>query len=465
MKTHNFSVSPAGPGGTRQRLLLLPLLFLALPFAGCDLRKNREISSDRPVFQAKWKQAEMIERVQGKIHFHSLAVDSRGNAIALWERDDIFGLEGLWSSRYTPNGSWSPPEGIETVYGHANVPSLAIDSKGNAIAIWEQKDGYSTGIWSNFYTPEDGWGLTEQAELSPANAFEPQVGFLADGLAMAVWAQRKGRRIGIWANTYTPNKGWSRPRQIDAPRGDAGNVRLVVSGKGSAVAVWEQGESVKGKAIVANHYTPGKAWGRAEPISNGLEEAIKPRVAMDGEGNAIVVWEQTVEGEETVWANRFAVGVGWGRPVVIEEAEHEGYAPEIAMDSAGNAIAVWTREIDERELVWAARYLIGQGWQNPQRIQTVDAEYAYLPNVAFNRNGDALAAWYQIDVVHNNVWISRYSRHKGWGKAERIENRTSVAFGPLVSADPTGGFIVFWKMIDGVNPANSIYSLWARRLR
>ena len=465
MKNNKFDFSIARPKGTSKRILLLHLFFLTLLFAGCDLWKNRENSSDRPVIQAKWKQAELIERVQGKINFHSLAVDLQGNAIAVWMRDDFFGNEALWSSHSKPNESWSLPEGIETVYGRPNALSLAIDGKGNAIAIWEHADESSTGIWSNFYTPKNGWGLTEQTEFSRANAFEPQGRFLADGLAIAVWAQKKGRRVAIWANTYKQNKGWSRPRQIDAPPGDGGGVGLASSGRGRAVAVWEQGGAAKGSAIFANYFTPGKTWGRAVPISNGLEKAIKPRVAMDGDGNAIVVWEQTIKGEETVWGNRFRVGKGWDGPVVIEEAEHEGYAPEIAMDQSGNAIAVWTREIDDRELVWAAHYLKGQGWQKPQRIQTVDAEYAYLPNVAFNSNGDALATWYQIDLVYNNVWISRYTPKKGWGKAHQIENRTSVAFKPLVLADPTGGFIVFWKMIDGVNPANSIHTLWARRVR
>lgn len=463
-----LKVFPGGSAGIRCGLFLLLLGFLALEVAGHDPWDNRGVitdSSDRPIHQAMWKEAELIERVQGRIHFHSLAVDSRGNAIALWERDDKFGQDSLWASHYRPNGSWSPPQVIELGVGRSRVPVLAFDGKGNAVAIWEQDDSYLTGIWSNRYTPENGWGLTLQVEFSRANAYEPKAGFSSDGQALAVWAQRKGRRIGIWANLDTRKAGWGRPRQIDAPPGDSGNVQLALAENGSAVAVWEQDQPGRVKAIFANQFTPGTGWGRARLIGDGREEAIKPRVALDGEGNAIAVWEQELHGEESVWASRFTVKEGWGRAVVIEEKGHEGYAPEIAIDSTGNAIAVWTREVSDRELVWAALYTVGLGWQPPQRIQTVDAEYAYLPNVAFNRAGDALAAWYQIDGPRTNVWVSRYSRDKGWGKAERIENRTSVAFGPLVTADPTGGFIVFWKMIDGMNPANSIHSLWARRLR
>jgi len=466
MKKHNLADSPPEGAGRRCGLLLLGLLALGL--AGCDLRASlaeASGSAGRPIHQAEWREAELIERVQGRIHFHSLAVDFQGQAVALWERDDEFGQDSLWASHYRPKGSWSTPEMMELVVGRSSVPALAIDGKGNAIAIWEQSDNFETGIWSNSYTPDIGWGLGAQVEFSPANAYEPKVGFSADGRALAVWAQKTGRRIGIWANLYTPQAGWSRPRRIDAPPGNSGHVQLAVVENGVAVAVWVQEQPDGAKAIFANQYTPAAGWGRAGMIGDGREHAFKPRVAQDGEGNAIAVWEQEVHGEETVFASRFTVKEGWGRAVVIEEKEHEGYAPEIAVHSAGNAIAVWTREISDVELVWAAQYTPGQGWQTPQRIQTVDAEYAYLPNVAFNRAGDALATWYQIDGPRTNVWAGRYSRDTGWGKAERIENRTSVAFGPLVTADPTGGFIVFWKMIDGMNPANSIHSLWARRLR
>ncbi len=468
MKMRKLADSPTGFAGIRCGLFLLLLGFLALAAAGCDPRDSREAiggSADWQIHQAGWKEPELIERVQGRIHFHSLAVDFQGRAIALWERDDKFGQDSLWASHYRPNGSWSPPELIELAVGRSSVPALAFDGKGNAVAIWEQNDNHPTGIWSNRYTPENGWGLAVQVEFSQENAYEPKIGFSADGKVLAVWAQRKGRRIGIWANLYTRKAGWSRPSQIDAPPGDSGNVQLASAENGNAVAVWEQNQPGRVKAIFANQFAPGKGWGRARLIGDGREEAIKPRVAQDGEGNAIAVWEQEVHGEESVWANRFTVGEGWERPLIIEQAHHEGYAPEIAIHSSGNAIAVWTREVSGREFVWAALYTVGLGWQPPQRIQTVDAEYAYLPNVAFNRAGDALAAWYQIDAVHNNVWVSRYSRDKGWGKAERIENRTSVVFRPLVTADPTGGFVVFWKMIDGMNPANSIHSLWARRLR
>ena len=103
-------------------------------------------------------------------------------------------------------------------------------------------------------------------------------------------------------------------------------------------------------------------------------------------------------------------------------------------------------------------------WLSGRKRKAGGSEFGpiFIPE---KRAGDALAAWYQIDGPRTNVWVGRYTRDKGWGKAERIENRTSVAFGPLVSADPTGGFILFWKMIDGMNPATSIHSSWARRLR
>ena len=57
--------------------------------------------------------------------------------------------------------NWGTPEVINLGEGEASSPQVAIDPGGNAVAVWEQSDGTRTNIWSNRYTPRDGWSTAE----------------------------------------------------------------------------------------------------------------------------------------------------------------------------------------------------------------------------------------------------------------------------------------------------------------
>jgi hypothetical protein len=61
------------------------------------------------------------------------------------------------------------------------------------------------------------------------------------------------------------------------------------------------------------------AWQVATRIASDDErEASKAQVAMDAGGNAIAVWEQSDGTRVNIWANRYAVGGGWGTAQLIE---------------------------------------------------------------------------------------------------------------------------------------------------
>ena len=59
----------------------------------------------------------------------------------------------IWSNRYTAaTGTWGTAELIEADNaGDARYPQVAVDSSGNAVAVWQQSDGTRYNIWSNVY--------------------------------------------------------------------------------------------------------------------------------------------------------------------------------------------------------------------------------------------------------------------------------------------------------------------------
>src|SRR5690606_1592584 len=78
--------------------------------------------------------------------------------------------EESWSF-VTESPSWGNAELIETDnVGAANYPQIAVDAKGNAIAVWQQSDGTRNNIWANRYVVGTGWGVATLIEKDDAGA-------------------------------------------------------------------------------------------------------------------------------------------------------------------------------------------------------------------------------------------------------------------------------------------------------
>ena len=191
--------------------------------------------------------------------------------------------------------------------------------------------------WSRRYTPAVGWAAPERVESGEAR-YKSQRALVVDdaGNAVTVWSQGESRHYGLWANRYTPEVGWGAEQRIDAI--DSLNAKypsVVGDREGNVIAVWSDQEPEGYRQHMwASRYSPGAGWGPSELIeSSETSDASWPSVAMDPDGNAIAVWEETFGTHHDIYANRYTRGSGWGIAAPIEN-EHisSDFDPEVAMD-------------------------------------------------------------------------------------------------------------------------------------
>ncbi len=71
------------------------------------------------------------------------------------------GGEGEGEGGNTGESSWDVATLIESDNGKAGGPQIAIDTTGNALAVWSQDGGAHSNIWANLYTAGVGWGIAE----------------------------------------------------------------------------------------------------------------------------------------------------------------------------------------------------------------------------------------------------------------------------------------------------------------
>ncbi len=359
-----------------------------------------------------------------------IAVDAQGNALAVWYQNDLKHNSNIWTNRYTRRSGWGSPELIETDNsGNAHAPQIAITPSGDAFVIWIQSDGSRANLWANRYTVTHGWGQAQPIESNDmGNACFPKIATDAAGNAMAVWQLKDGSQSNIWANRYTVTSGWGRAELIQTDNtGNAEYPDIAMDTSGNAFAGWSQlGGSVRN--VWVNHYTNGKGWGMAELIeTDNAGNASAPDIAVDAAGNAIAVWRQFDGTRYNLLANHYTIGSGWGNPQLIE-TDNTGDAlfQKIAIDTAGNALVVWSQHDGTRANIWSNHYTKDLGWGSAELIETNNAGNAWISGLAFNPDGNALAVWDQSDGDRFKIWVNQYKAGTGWTGAKLFE-ATNIA--------------------------------------
>lgn len=410
-----------------------------------------------------WSQPVLVEiNNAGSASSPRVAVDANGNAIVVWAQSDGARLN-IWSNRFTSGEGWGEAQLIETDdAGDANEPEVAVDANGNAIAVWEQFDGIRVNVWANRFTPAEGWGDARPIEIDDAgDSFDAAVAVDPDGNAIAVWVATHAGRADIVANRFVPTEGWGAVELIEMDNaGDAYEPDAAIGPNGDAIAVWTQSDGAHYN-IWANQFTPTRGWGipiRVEAI--GGDDAGYPQVAVDRSGNATAIWEQLEGAEYHIWSGRFTPAGGWSVAGLVQLGNvADAHYPQIALDFEGRGVAVWQQWDGVEYHVWANRFAPADGWGKAGLIQADETGDSSGVEVTVGPDGNAVAVWQQSDGTRDGIWANRFTSTEGWATAERIESDDAGnANTPAVAADPSGNAMVVWQQQDGAR-----FNIWASR--
>jgi len=292
---------------------------------------------------------------------------------------------------------------------------------------------------------------------------EPQIALDANGNALVVWSQSDGTRDNIWAIRYETGNGWGLAELIEIDNaGNATRPQIAMDANGNALVVWDQSDGTR-RNIWANRYDIDNGWGVAELIeTDNAGNAFDAQIAMNADGNAMVVWAQsdgTVGNTDfNIWAKRYEVGSGWGvaeRKRIGTDNAVGANRPQVVLDADGNALAVWF----EVGGIWASRYVIDSGWGGAELI-TNPLDGAAWPGIAMDAKGNALAVWRDFKDGRHNIWANRYVVGGGWSGAELIGTDAvgAFAFDPQIAVDADGNAVALWTQND-----RGRFSIWGSR--
>jgi len=452
------------PGG-RQRfaapiflLLFAQVLFLAMPARALP---------------GSWGPSTLLDALPGPSGDPQVAINPSGIAITVWTQESENGVYwNIFARRYVPGQGWEPAIILNTVPegNGAYNPYVDVNALGNAMAVWWQWGNGVQNLYAARYVPALGW---EPAELLKADVWVTSIEHETDvalddlGNAILVWQERDGELWDVWGKRYESGIGWG-PHAILTVNNSigAGGARIAMNPSGNATVVWWQADLPDGRpSIWSISYSRGAGWGQPELIeSENSHDAWWPVVDIDSHGNAVAVWHHydPVAHDTSISANQYVAGGGWGTPVLVEHMGGEAYFAEVAMDHWGNAVAIWVQgDWDDGFSLLANRYVAGEGWGTPVLLENSGGDIVWIPRgptVAVDAAGNAIALWSQWVGGWPDVLASRYEVGSGWGTPTVLESGLGSALYPAgdVSMEPSGNGIAVWNQID--DSAHNVYA-------
>jgi hypothetical protein len=343
-----------------------------------------------------WRVPETISSPGESADEASVAFDGRGDAFAVWDgySADVPGGDAHFSiqAAFRPaDGTWQAPVDLSLVeapgVGH---PQLAVDERGDAIAIWSRFGG---PVQEAFKPAGGSWQAP--VDVTGESGDEPQVVLGGQGDALAVWDDWAGVE-----SAFMPVGGsWQVPVQVAGP-GLAGGLQIASNEQGDAAAIWDQWTNgfLSPRTVQSAFKPAGGAWQTAVNIVGKRYEDVQPintedpHIAIDGQGDEMAVWVWEL-GHNVKAAFRPAGGT-WEEPTELSAFEGSASDPDVAFDDRGDALAAWSSKptVYSSNIIQSAFKPAGGEWQAPVDLSG-ETHSAYAPQIAFDEQGDAIAAW------------------------------------------------------------------------
>jgi hypothetical protein len=212
-----------------------------------------------------------------------------------------------------------------------------MDGGGNALSIWYEYDTSTYSIYSNRFEA-GAWKTAAPIETEGTLSTQPRLAVAANGTAFAAWSGGAGTKV--WANHFVGGQ-WSTAQAIGG-NGSVDLPELAIDEAGNAVVIYQ--EMTGTREIWANR-TVGGVWGTAERLRDtGLTNAANPKLAMAPNGTAWAVWQEFDSDADSseIWGAKLSGGV-WAPAELITKESQAFPSYDLAVDNQGNALVLWAR--------------------------------------------------------------------------------------------------------------------------
>jgi hypothetical protein len=347
---------------------------------------------------------------------------------------------------------WLAPKDISAANEELDGrPQVAVDPAGNAVAIWERHVGGEEIVEASERPAAADWSEPEVLSLPGEEGEQSQVTIDAAGTAIAVWVTEESSGSFLVRSAVRPPGGkWSEPEDVSDSISAAGSPILAIDAASEAVTVWTAFDNPDVLVQGAIRSADGE-WSEPDDLSPAGQDVTPleaPDVAIDAAGNAIAVWK--LEGSNFIVqaAVRPAGQENWEAPDDLSGAGEDAGEPAVAMNDAGGAVAVWTR-LDGPDTVQGAVRPAGEDWSATDDLSA--AGEAGQPDVGIDEAGEAVAVWHRYTGSNFIVQAAARPADGEWADPDELSAPGQDGLSPVVATNVAVGAVAMWHRSDGTD--------------
>jgi hypothetical protein len=388
--------------------------------------------------------------------------DSSGNAMVLWiARDDIYeNSQHLYSNTYIKNSGWGTPTRVDNLTGYVVTvyPKICSDSKGNFMVAWIDGDPSldNGSVYVNRYEPSKGWGTAKKLSDNLQTKYQVNVDLAMDssGNAIAVWTTYYNN---IYYSKYSPETDWSSPQIAYTNPTYCRNISMEIDNTGNAIAVFKSFPNGSPGEIKAINYRPTTGWSDPVLLLDDPSYNNSYFLQMSNLGFAKVILVKATDPTDPLKASvnyeiscqSYYPNNGWSQPELLSSLN--GYDSlltsflDFKMNNNGDAILVWNQnktKDDINNMVCTYTFHEGSGWSSPMLFS------GWKGSTAINTDGNAIITWAPIDGS-SHCKYKFYDKNTGWGPAGSMYNDSYYT--NYVAMDSSGNAlsIISDSVVDG----------------
>jgi len=452
--------------------LITPLIFLLVLHATDSYSQwSTDPSVNTPIV--------VKEGIQGS---SIIVSDNMGGAIVSWYSYDNTAIN-VYVQRINRSGEIQWTDGGIMISGgqvNTHIPHMTADGEGGAIVSWFEPRIYNKNEDFAQRIKADGTLLWTPGGVSVGlaeNHFQhgsPAITSDSSGGAIIAWAD--------WRGDFSDINLCARAQRIDSdgslmwePAGIAlckitensiGDPEITSDDNGGAIIVWDHWDgslSTGNRNIYAQRITSGGtlAWAADSfTICSQLNDQRRPRICSDGNGGAIIIWQDYRNGSAPqLFAQKInAAGeIQWtadGVPVVIYSTISQDYY-SIISDGAGGAyicIQFGNSAVSIQHLNASGEMLWGDTGTSPN-----DLTESRYPGIIADGKGGLFVAWtgqnYDVYAQHMNSSAESLWTPRG----VLISSANGNQLSPKLTCDDSGGAILVWDDCRSVDNVPDVY--------
>jgi len=431
---------------------------------------------------------------QGEGILPKIKMNASGEAMVAWY-DYVFVSGEMLSARYLPGMSWQTIEPIEM--DNAIDFDLDINSNGDIVIGW----GFGEAS-VNRYTAGADWGAEIDILQREIEHTDTRIVSNNAGDTFALWVSQisNSPQWNLRYSLYDASQdNWSIAEDVVVDGlGQPGEIAVDKDGPDiNAIIVWPANTfdaSGMASGLRTSFYDPlNNTWLPSIEVTDpgaspGYSFGYNPKVDMDTNGNAMIVWDdETGSGSlknHRALAKYYDVVDGWSDPVVLDITLQNSYSPQVKFDGSGNAIVVWLDEssTDEIYSIHSRRYHAATDTWEPALtdapnviadasviIRTMDHTVSDgqfdLAHPEVDELGNAFVVWSQ-DVNGTGDHAIRASRYSVaddlWSAPEPIGDDTLTGDSGLakIASDANGNAIAVWEQYNIIDDK---FEIWVNR--